>query len=86
MRFRQEDVDTAIQRVAIEIASAERRMTHLEIGHMQHDKRLDALEEAETQRNTAILSGLRGALVLLAGIVADIKLNGGALLKALFGG
>ena len=66
------------------------RLTTVEIGlesvKMDHGRRLRELETEREARNEAIVKGLRGLVVLLAGIVIDMRLNGGAVLKLLFGG
>ncbi len=90
MRYSVDDVEAAARLAGLRIADQERRLTTIEIGlemvKESHGERLRALEEEADLRHTAIVKAARGLIVLLAGIVADLKLNGGALLGGFFAG
>jgi hypothetical protein len=90
MRYSVDEVEEAASLAAFRIARNEHRLTVVEMGlegvKMEHGNRLRALEEEAMIRNAAIIKAARGLIVLLAGIVIDLKLNGGALLRAFFAG
>jgi hypothetical protein len=73
-------------RQALNLILTERRLTRLEMQHMNHGKRLDQIETLVEAARNAAWRLMRGLLMVSAGVLADMHLNGGALLKAFFSG